>query len=416
MLRICSSLSLIGLLVSCQPTTESNALQADAIQMISSPCTNGVQGRLFSTPSGEVLLSWTEFLNDSTDALQFSRWQNDQWSAPKTIATGTNWFTNWADFPALAVYPGAEEQMLAHWLQMRAEGTYDYDIYLSQSQDGGENWGEPFIPHRDSIAAEHGFVSMIPVRDDRIFMSWLDGRNTKGDHDSPAEQDHAHGHGGAMTLRAAEVAPDGKLYAEAELDARVCDCCQTSAALTELGPIVAYRDRSQEEIRDISVVRQVDGQWLPAQNVHNDNWKIAGCPVNGPSIKARGNRVAIAWFTAPDSTGLVKFAWSNDNGANFGKPIRIDNGNPLGRVAVEFIDDQTVAISWMEQNGQIGEIHLVTVDASGRRSEDIMVAQTEASRQSGFPVMAANDDALFLAWTGVDSLVQVQTAMVPLQP
>lgn len=413
MLRTTLVIALIGLLISCQKEESTGTLQVDALQTIPSPSQYGAQGRLFSTPSAEVLLSWTAFLNDSTDALQFAQLEGNQWSTPTTIATGTNWFTNWADFPALAVYPDSDQNMIAHWLQMRAEGTYDYDIYLSQSNDGGQSWEAPFIPHRDSIAAEHGFVSMLPLSEDRIFLSWLDGRNTKGGQGS--HDDHGHASDKAMTLRAAEVAPDGQIWAEAELDARVCDCCQTSAALTALGPIVAYRDRSQEEIRDISVVRQVDGKWLPAQTVHNDQWKIAGCPVNGPSIQARGERVAIAWFTAPDNDGQVKLAWSNDNGANFGAPIRIDRGNPLGRVAVAFIDDQTVAVSWMEQAGQVGEIRLVTVDIEGTKGEEAMIAQTEASRQSGFPVMTTTNDALYLAWTAVDSSTQVQTVMIPIK-
>ena len=32
--------------------------------------------------------------------------------------------------------------------------------------------------------------------------------------------------------------------------------------------------------------------------VHDDGWKIAACPVNGPMLSARGRDVAIAWFTA----------------------------------------------------------------------------------------------------------------------
>lgn len=412
------SLSLLSILTvilfGCQQTPTPVQLQADGLKLIPSPCENGAQGRLFTSSSGQVLLSWTEFLDDSTDALQFASLAGQEWQKANTIASGSNWFTNWADFPALAAYPGSENHLTAHWLQKRTEGTYDYDIYLAQSSDGGQSWNTPLIPHRDSIAAEHGFVSMLPLSNDRIFLSWLDGRNTKGGHDDHHD-DHAHAGAGAMTLRGAEVDRDGQLYAEAELDARVCDCCQTSAALTELGPIVAYRDRSEAEIRDISVVRRIDGKWLEPQVVHEDGWKIAGCPVNGPSIKARNNQVAIAWFTAPDNVGQVKLAWSDDNGATFGRPIQIDHGNPLGRVAVEFLDDQTVAVSWMEQVEQSAEIRLMCLDIEGVKKQEVLVAETEASRQSGFPVMTATSDALYLAWTAVDSTTRVQTAVIPIE-
>jgi len=41
------------------------------------------------------------------------------------------------------------------------------------------------------------------------------------------------------------------------LDTRVCECCQTSVAMTAEGPVVVYGDCSEaeKEIRDISIVR-----------------------------------------------------------------------------------------------------------------------------------------------------------------
>ena len=41
----------------------------------------------------------------------------------------------------------------------------------------------------------------------------------------------------------------------AVLDARACDCCQTDAAMTSAGPVVVYRNRTEEEIRDIYIAR-----------------------------------------------------------------------------------------------------------------------------------------------------------------
>lgn len=368
---------------------------------------HGAQARLFTSEAGQVYITWTEFLNDSTDALQFSKLIDGQWEAPRTIASATNWFVNWADFPALAVFPKQEEKMLVHWLQKRAKGTYDYDIHLSQSADGGQSWSPSFIPHRDSIAAEHGFVSMLPLREDRILLSWLDGRHTNA---NGLDENGHHNHQGAMTLRVAEVSSNGTLHAEAELDARVCDCCQTSSALTDQGPIVAYRDRSKGEIRDIAVIRRIDGEWQAPQVIGQDNWKIAGCPVNGPSITAHNNSVFISWFSGAHEAPKIWAAFSDDSGAHFGPPIRIDAGKPLGRVATVWLNDKTAAVMWMEQIGDQADIRIKTLTPDGDMSEPIVVAETEASRQSGFPVMARQGDHLYLAWTLVDSLTSVQTA------
>lgn len=377
---------------------------------MASPCKNGAQGRLFTSPQGQVLFSWTAFINDSTDALRFAPLEKDQWGEARTIAEGTDWFVNWADFPALATFPENDDQLLAHWLEMRAEGTYDYDVHLTISTDDGQNWGSSFIPHRDSIAAEHGFVSMVPLEKERIFVSWLDGRNTKGEGHDHGGHDHGQG-AGAMTIRAAEVAADGSLHGETALDERVCDCCQTSAALTDEGPVVVYRDRSAEEIRDIAIVRRVAGSWTKPQAVHADGWKIAGCPVNGPVVKASGKMVAVAWYAAPQDTGEVKVAFSYDSGATFEAPIRVDHGKPLGRVGLEIMDDESVVVLWMEQENEKASIRAREILTDGTSGDEILIAQTEASRQSGFPVMCKDDDSLYFAWTVVGEVSsEVQTA------
>ncbi len=183
-------------------------------------------------------MSWVEYPSDTTDALQYYTLEGEHWSAPKTISSSSEWFVNWADFPYLTAFPDKKETLVAHWLQKRTEGVYDYDVKIAISKDDGNEWSPSFIPHNDSIAAEHGFVSLLPISENRLFATWLDGRKTKTQE-------------GAMTLRSAEFDQSGNLFEEVELDGRVCDCCQTDAVMTSQGPIVVYRDRSEKEVRDI---------------------------------------------------------------------------------------------------------------------------------------------------------------------
>lgn len=360
--------------------------------------------------TGRIHLSYLEHVDDTTYNLMFTTLNEGQWREPKLIAYGNDWFVNWADFPSLTTYPDTDEAMVAHWLAMRAEGTYDYDVNLSQSMDGGKTWTEPFIPHRDGIAAEHGFVSIIPLREDLMMATWLDGRNTKMAMD-PKADNHGHG-GGAMTLRTASFDRKGQLYDEAELDSRVCDCCQTSAALTRSGPIVAYRDRSEREVRDISVVRRIDGIWTEPQRVFPDNWKILGCPVNGPVITARKDLVAIGWFTIRDSIPEVKVAFSPDDGGSFEEPFKVDNGHPLGRIGLEFISDQKVFVSWVENAGNYALIKGQILTPEGKLGESIEIARTSASRRSGFPQICGYGNDLIVAWTAVDETTAIKTALI----
>lgn len=412
-------------LFACENTEETTAFQLTEIPV---PSTAGGEPNLTISATGQPYLSWVEYVNDTTDALQFSLLENGKWTAPRTVAQGSDWFVNWADFPSLAIFQNNENYLAAHWLQKSAAGTYDYDVHIALSHDGGTVWAPSFIPHRDSIAAEHGFVSLLPLANGRMFAVWLDGRNTKkspqstvhsfersenpelasGQQSEEEHGGHGHGHGGPMTLRTATFDAQGNLADEAELDDRICDCCQTAAALTSDGPIVAYRDRSETEVRDISVVRQVNGQWTQPMTIGSDNWEISACPVNGPALAADGQRVALAWFTAAGGQGKVQVAISEDAGKTFGDPTRIDDGNPSGRVDVIFTKNETL-VSWLENTDEGADIRIARVSPNGSRREvgtrfgdSQTLVQTSPSRTSGFPRLAFAEGKIYLAWTAVE--------------
>jgi len=385
--------------------------QPAGIQFVDTPCEIGGEPNLHISTSGKAMLSWVEYANDSTDALVYSTLTDNNWSDPQIVSYGQDWFVNWADFPSLVSYPD-QNILTAHWLQKSATGTYDYDVRIAQSIDDGKTWQPSFVLNQDGIAAEHGFVSLLPVAKESIFATWLDGRYTKTENDSDG---HEHGHGGAMTLRAAYIHSDNTISKDIELDNKVCDCCQTSAALTANGVIVAYRDRLEGEIRDISIVRQVGFDWTQPRRVFEDNWEIAGCPVNGPKIIAKGEQVAIAWFTMAQDTAKVKVAFSNNAGSTFSPPIRIDNGNPLGRVDIAFVKEGVV-VSWLENKDKWAEIRLQKVSPSGKMGKHKLVTKTSPSRASGFPILERLDDQLLLAWTEVtdeeEETTTVKTALV----
>lgn len=393
---------LTGGLFSCQETHSGEEKEGakSHFQLIEDPV-DGPAGEpnLFAAEDGTLYLSWIQYVNDTTDALMYAKFQGGRWSAPRRVAEGTDWFVNWADFPSLAVYPGAGEKLAAHWLAKSAGGTYDYDVVVSQSTDGGAQWQSPFVPHTDGVPAEHGFVTLLPISADRMMAVWLDGRYTKAE----GAETGGHSHSGAMTLRTATFDPEGNLYDEAELDHRVCDCCQTDAALTGRGPVVVYRDRSEEEVRDIYVTRRTEGTWTTPKPVYSDNWRIAGCPVNGPAIDAKGEFVAVAWFSNAEEGPQVKVAFAEDENLSFSEPVRVDAGNPGGRVDIVLLEPDLALVSWLENRDQGAEIRAVKVSPKGVEGEPMHLVKTSESRRSGFPILAEAEDKLLLAWTQIDS-------------
>lgn len=404
-------LATLALAAACGERAEgrgaSPAAEGGGLTQLPTPAAEGSgEPNLTAGPDGRVYLSWVEPGPDSTHALRFSVLEGDAWSAPRTAASGRGWFVNWADFPSLAVLPG--NRMAAHWLQKSGRGTYAYDVNVAISPDGGVTWSRGIVPHTDATESEHGFVSMWPARGDSVALVWLDGRKfatgTEG-HDAANE----------MTLRYTTLGPDGRAAPDREVDGRVCDCCQTGMAMTARGPLVVYRDRTAQEVRDIYVTRWVDGAWTPGVPVHADGWVMNACPVNGPSADAEGERVAVAWFTEADSTPAVKVAFSADGGATFAAPARVDGGSPVGRVDVEVLEDGGALVSWMERTGEReAEVRIRRVGADGRMGEPRTVTASSSARSTGFPRMVRAGDQVVFAWTGAAAPATVHAARMPL--
>ncbi len=396
----------IGLIIvtsGCKKTTtEARAVSEEKIvENLPNPVAgNSSLPRLFSNGE-EVYMSWVT-RSDSMDILRYSTFKDSDWGVIEGVANGTDWFVNWADFPVIAKN---NENLLLTYLQKSSEETFAYDIYVHHEmpyKDDDVAIGPPgvylednFKLHSDTTKTEHGFVSVVPAEEEGFFLSWLDGRNTGGS----SHGDHSDHGGGAMTLRAAYVDMYGDITDGVELDPRVCDCCQTSATITPNGPLVAYRDRSDHEIRDISVVRQVDGEWLEPQTIGNDNWEIAGCPVNGPSVDSFNNTVVLAWFTATGGEGAVQVVFSGDAGSTFGEPVRVDAGNATGRVDAVMLNNSEAVVLWMEPDGEDEVIQLMKITSEGKKGKPITVSKTSAERASGFPQLEKFGDILMMAWT-----------------
>jgi hypothetical protein len=378
-------------------------------EIVAIPAPGGAGGQFPHLAGGDplpIVLSWLEPGADGAVALQQATWRDGAWSKPATVASGTDWFVNWADFPS--VVPVSANHWLAHWLQQRPGNVYSYDVQIAASTDGGRHWSPAGPPHADGTPTEHGFVSIF-ADGGRGRAVWLDGRHTGGGHA------HEAGGAGSMTLRGAQLGPDGRVEGmDAEIDARTCDCCQTDAAVTADGPVVVYRDRGADEVRDIALVRLEHGRWSAPVTVHADGWRIDACPVNGPAVAARGRNVVVAWFTAPDRP-RVRVAFSADAGRTFAAPVEIGAGDALGRVDVVLLDDGRAVVSWLRQGPSGAQIVAQPVDRSATRGPAVVVAGTAVQRASGFPQMALAGDGLLFAWTEAGAEPRLRTACATLR-
>lgn len=352
------------------------------------------QPNLSTAPGGDLLLSWIARSEGGGHRLQFARHDGRAWSAPRDIAAGGDWFVNWADFPALQALPNGD--LWAHLLVKNGEAPYAYDVRLRHSRDGGATWRDAGAAHDDGTPTEHGFATLWAQGEDAVGIAWLDGRHTGG-----GEGHGGHG-GGMMTLRAGVFGADGKRH-EAQLDASTCDCCQTDAAATSRGLLVAYRDRTAGEVRDIATTRFDGRRWSAPRLVHADGWVMPACPVNGPAVAARGEAAWVAWYTGAGGTPALRLAASTDAGDRFGPPREIARGTaPQGRVDLA-ADDSGVWLSWVEETGGAQTLWLARFDHDlGREHWRLKVADVAGrGRATGFPRLRLRGGLAWLAWTEV---------------
>ena len=337
---------------------------------------------------GSLSLSWISSNDGKKSSLNFSQFKEGKWVNTQTMATGSNWFVNWADFPAHAIN---ENLILSSYLKKSDSGTYTYDVILSLQKLSGEKVKEDFLLNTDGVKAEHGFVSIIPNHNQGFFITWLDGRNT-------VEKD-LDGYHKPMTIRFAEITNKGDIIDESELDSATCDCCQTSIAVTNKGPVVVYRDRSDKEVRDIYIARKINGIWGVPTPIHNDGWEINGCPVNGPKVASNSNNLAVSWFTVSNEKPTVNLSFSKSNGASFGTPIKINDDDAIGRVDVAFLNPQEVLVSYIEGDDVGTYLRIKRVSIDGKVSAAITISKIDGGRSTGVPQLEILDNEAFIVWT-----------------
>lgn len=379
------------------------------IETLENPASSNSQFPYLFASGNTLYMSWISTHEQTgVHSLNYAGYTNGNWDRPHTIAKDSTWFVNWADFPSLIA--GPNDPLAAHWLKEKTGGTYAYDVNISMAKSSNQ-WSPELIPHHDSTATEHGFVSMIRWDDTTILAVWLDGRRTAN-----RTNEEYYDLDKAMTLRGALISADGNIKEKFLIDDSVCDCCQTSLVKTSEGAVVAYRNRTDDEIRDIYASRFDGNSWAEPKLVHKDGWKIGACPVNGPMLAASDSKIVVAWHTAADDNPTIKAAVSRDEGRSFNDPVSLNNRESLGRVDAAIRDDGKAYISWMESsatNENKAHIKLASYDIDKRSAVTKNIASINSSRQSGFPQMEILGNELIFAWTDVDSAnTEVRTKIV----
>jgi hypothetical protein len=342
---------------------------------------------------GSPILSWIEPQKDGSFAFRYSINHGGQWALPRTIAAQRHFFHHPAEMPNITVLK--DGTLIAEWIEQPNEQSEAEFIYVSASADGVK-WSAPATASHDRSQAQHGLASIIATGDHEASIFWLQALK---------------GEDGPVSLMRSTIGSNGAQLKEEDLDSDVCSCCPTSVVRTTRGLLVAYRDHTKANIRDISVIRYENGKWTAPKNIYPDKWEIDACPVNAASASAQGDKAGISWYTASGDKARVEFTSSSDGGATFGKTSVVSTGQAYGYTTTAVDDTGGAVVSWLERGDKGARLLVRYVSPAGVLGPVAQVA--EGTRKDlGYPRLvrsgltsAGND--VWIAW---NSASKAQTA------
>jgi hypothetical protein len=369
-------------------------------EIAASPPRGSITPRVTAMADGSVILSWLEPNDDGTAALQFSLRRDGAWSQPVTIAGRLLFSRDRASAPGVIAL--LNRNLIAYWSQKPANkerSANAIELFMAVSTDGGGHWSSPALVNRSAAqpGEDNGYASAAALNDSDAAFIWLDGRNWEKDK--------------RIRLMSRTVRADGTMSGVSLLDPDTCTCCSTALVRTGSGLLAAYRGHTPENIRDISLIQNRAGAWSQPRVAHPDHWHIEACPVNGPHLDTDGARTSLIWFSAPQDQPAVKLAFSEDGGATFAPPLRIDTGNALGRAQVMLLPNQSAVAFWLENKSGRAILLARHICNNALRDEPFELSQ---GGNIGYPHAAHATDGILLTWAekGKESVSRVRVGLL----
>ena len=368
------------LLLACAPFAFGQSFRAEPLD---NPAAVGsLQPNWSVAPDGSAVFSWIEPTKDDSFSLRYAVRRAGAWSAPHTIAAHRHFFQQPAEVPEVIAI--SDKQWLAHWVEMPNESSEAEFIYTASSVDG-VHWTTPVMAHHDRSPVQHGLASLIPSGPNEASIFWLEA---------------LHGEDEPTYLMRTIVDASGKEIREEKLDGDVCACCPTAVAKTAKGLLLAYRGHTPQDIRDINILRFENGRWSQPKLLHADNWHLNACPTNAAAVAARGDNVAVSWFTGATDPPKVEIAFSSNSGAAFAQPATVSTGHAFGYTSIALDDDGSAIVSWLERgdggNARVLVRHVSAAGASG----PVLEAASGGRMSLGYPRVVHAGADILIAWGG----------------
>ena len=327
----------------------------------------------------------------------------------------------------LAPRGGTVPTVVVMWTARSASGT---TLLTSRSTDAGRTFSPATLVPGTDTPGNRGWQAVATDPKGNIHAVWLDHRRMVTS-DSSAASGHQHGaaaegNAGTAGRTSAAVAdkPDGvamaqksDLYFDTLGDAvapravtpGVCYCCKTAIAFGPSNEIyLAWRHVYPGLLRDMAFTMSRDGgrTFADPVRVSQDNWKIDGCPEDGPALAVDGrSRIHIVWPTVVTESGTqtkALFHAMSTDGRSFSLRTRIPTEGQPNHPQLAVAPDGALVAVWDESGGGLRRIARGrgAVDAAGR----VSFTRTALGSDSGtYPKLVATPNGWLTAWTSGQS-------------
>lgn len=268
---------------------------------------------LAQTPKGDVMLSWTEKNAEGITSfcVAFSKDKGKIFSDKKVIFAGTGIGNSRMmrakvltkkDGSLVAVFSNRGESAAPAQAQNQPAppqggrgGGRSSNIVYCVSKDGGDTWTKPVSVDSDpKQGIVRGFFDAIVLPNDEIAVAYLKDVANSTKHE---ERD----------LRMV-VTKNGAFQPERVIDPVVCDCCPINMLIDGNGALnIVYRDNN-DNIRDMAKMISTDNAetFSKSQILHNDEWKINGCPHSGAVSSTSGKGALFAWYSGTEKESGIR--------------------------------------------------------------------------------------------------------------
>jgi hypothetical protein len=294
------------------------------------------------------------------------------------------------------------------------------EIRSTKSLDGGKTFEAPQIVSTTATSGDRGWHAATVDTRGVPHVLWLDHRAIPPR--KPGEK-HVHGAGPDLSqLSGLYYAGGGTRGLERELTRGVCYCCKTALAVAENGTVyAAWRHVYPGSLRDIAFTMSPDGgkSFVEPLRVSEDNWKLAGCPDDGPAMAIGVDRIVhLVWPTViggETPEGALFYSATRD-GRRFAPRIRIQTlGSPKPSHPQIVSDGRGgLVIAWDEVIGGVRQAAArpVRFNRDGHPTfGDVIRLGVGAS--SAYPVMTATSRGVIAAWTrGIGPAAEVMVSLV----